>query len=189
MTDFLPDIDACVQVLQQGGIILYPTDTVWGLGCDATNEAAVAKIYRLKQRTPNSLIILLAEARQVIRYVAQPDPVIMNYLRTVEKPTTVIYDGAIGLANNVVGADGSVGIRVVSEPFCKHLIKRFRKPLVSTSANLTGKPTPAVFTAISNTVKEGVDYIVRYRQHDLAQAMPSAIVRWHADGTVTTLRP
>jgi len=189
MVDFLPDIDRCLDVLQRGGIILYPTDTVWGLGCDATNAAAVEKIFSIKQRSEaKSLIVLLADERDVLQYVAAPDLSVFDYLDTVSKPTTVIYDGIIGLAENLLAADGSAGIRIVKEPFCKHLIKRFRKPIVSTSANISGQATPASIQDITASVKDAVGYVVRYRQHDTASATPSAVVRWNG-GAVQVIRP
>ena len=189
MTDFLPDVDKCLEVLQAGGVILYPTDTVWGLGCDATNSKAVEKIFFIKQRPEaKSLIVLMAGERDVLQYVAAPDLSVFDYLGTVAKPTTVIYDGIIGLAENLLAADGSAGIRVVKEPFCKHLIKRFRKPIVSTSANISGEPTPPSFSTISETIKSAVDYVVQYRQNDFTAAQPSSVVKWK-DGKVEVIRP
>ncbi len=187
--DFLADIDKCLEVLKSGGIILYPTDTVWGLGCDATNAAAIEKIFAVKQRSEaKSLIALLADERDVLQYVAAPDLSVFDYLETTTKPTTVIYDGIIGLAENMLAADGSAGIRIVKEPFCKHLLKRFRKPIVSTSANISGEPTAANFAAISDKIKSAVDYIVEYRQQDNTAAVPSSVVRWNG-GEVEVIRP
>jgi L-threonylcarbamoyladenylate synthase len=132
MTAFKKDIAQCLKVLQEGGIILYPTDTVWGIGCDATNEKAVAKVYALKKRPDEkSMIVLVAGERDVLQYVASPDLQVFDYLEQTAKPTTVIYEGAIGLADNLVAADGSIAIRICREEFCRHLLKRFRKPLVS----------------------------------------------------------
>src|ERR1700730_18575596 len=149
--EFEKDIESCLAVLQAGGLILYPTDTVWGIGCDATNSAAVRKVYALKQRiSAKSLIVLMADERDVLKYTSQPDLRIFDFLQTVSKPTTVVYEGAIGLARNLVNADGSIGIRLVTDPFCRHLIKRYRKPLVSTSANFSGEPSPALFIDIDN---------------------------------------
>ena len=188
MVDFLTDIDRCLDILQSGGVILYPTDTVWGLGCDATNAAAVEKIFAIKQRPEaKSLIVLLADERDVLQYVAVSDLRVFDYLDTVSKPTTVIYDGIIGLAENLLAADGSAGIRIVKETFCKHLIKRFRKPVVSTSANISGEPAAANFPAISPAIKLGVDYIVQYRQDDSTPAQPSAVIRWN-NGKVEVVR-
>ena len=188
--DFTIDVERSLDILHAGGIILYPTDTVWGSGCDATNAAAVQKIYELKQRPGSkSMIVLLADERDLLQYVAHADLAVFDYLDKVSKPTTVIYEGALGLADNLVGEDGTIAIRIVQETFCKHLIKRFRKPIVSTSANLSGEPTPATFGAISDTIKSQVDYIVQYRQQDIAPAQPSSVVRWKRDGTVEVLRP
>lgn len=189
MVDFLPDIEKCLEVLQQGGVILYPTDTVWGLGCDATNAAAVEKIFAIKQRPEaKSLIVLLADERDVLQYVAAPDLQVFDYLDTVTKPTTIIYDGIIGLAENLLAADGSAGIRIVKEPFCKHLIKRFRKPVVSTSANISGNSTPAHFSAVPAAIVSAVDYVVQYRQKDNTPALPSAVIKWNG-GNVVVIRP
>ena len=190
MNDFEKDIENCLRVLHNGGVILYPTDTIWGLGCDATNEEAVRKIYNIKQRPgEKSLIVLLADERDVLKYVASLDLEVFDYLQTTSKPTTVIYDGAIGIAENLVGSDGSIAIRVVKEVFCKHLIKRFRKPLVSTSANISGAESASTFANISAEIKNQVDYIVEYGQDKTAPAAPSAIIRWKGKGEYETIRP
>src|SRR5215218_4688114 len=144
--DFSSDIEACIRVLNNGGTILYPTDTIWGLGCDATNEQAIGKIYTIKERpSSKSFIILLAEERDILRYVANPDLRVFDYLQFTTKPTTVIYEAAIGLPNNLINEDGTIAIRLVKNNFCRHLIKRFRKPIVSTSANISGQASPASF--------------------------------------------
>ncbi|MFT3933769.1 MAG: L-threonylcarbamoyladenylate synthase [Chitinophagaceae bacterium] len=187
--DFSADIDNCLKVLQQGGVILYPTDTIWGLGCDATNAAAVEKIFAIKQRPEaKSLIVLLADERDLLQYVAAPNPEVFNYLDNAIKPTTIIYDGIIGLAENVLAADGSAGIRIVKENFCKHLIKRFRKPIVSTSANISGEPTAPDFSLISPAIKSSVDYVVQYRQDDKTPAQASSVIKWNG-GDVVVIRP
>jgi L-threonylcarbamoyladenylate synthase len=183
------DIDQCLEVLRNGGLILYPTDTIWGIGCDATNEAAVEKIYQLKKRPgTKSMIVLLADERDILSYVTQPDPKIFDYIKGIKKPTTIIYEGAAGLAGNLVATDGTIGIRIVNDDFCRHLIKRFRKPIVSTSANLAGYPPPGSFADIDVEIKNGVDYIVQHRQQDITPAMPSSIVKWNNDGTLTIIR-
>jgi len=188
--EFSNDIEECIKVLQSGGLILYPTDTIWGIGCDATNAEAVEKIYRLKKRPDSkTMIILLADERDILKYVTQPDLRIFDYIKDIRKPTTVIYEGGTGLAENLINTDGSVGIRIVNEPFCKNLIKRFRKPIVSTSANISGYPSPLVFRDIDNAIKDNVDYVVQYRQDDLTPAAPSAIIKWKADGSYTVIRP
>jgi L-threonylcarbamoyladenylate synthase len=188
--EFEKDIENCLAVLQAGGLILYPTDTVWGIGCDATNAAAVSKVYALKQRVAaKSLIVLMADERDVLKYTSQPDLRIFDFLRTVSKPTTVVYEGAIGFADNLVNEDGTVAIRLVEEMFCRHLIKRFRRPLVSTSANISGEVSPAFFREVDARIVEGVDYVVEYRREDETPREPSAIVRWNADASVTVIRP
>jgi L-threonylcarbamoyladenylate synthase len=187
--EFQKDIENCLQVLRAGGLILYPTDTIWGIGCDATDPAIVKKVFDLKQRPEaKSLIILLADERDLLKYVSQPDLRIFDFLHTVKKPSTLLYEGAIGLAENLPGADGTVAIRLVKDPFCKHLIKRFRKPLVSTSANISGEPAPRFFAEISQEIRQGVDYIVQYRQSDHTVKDPSAVIKWNKDGTHTVIR-
>jgi L-threonylcarbamoyladenylate synthase len=187
---FENDIQQCVTVLQNGGLILYPTDTIWGIGCDATNEAAVAKIYGLKQRPDEkSMLVLVADERQLNQYITQPHPEITDYLKTAAKPTTVIYEGAVNLADNLINkTDGSMGIRIVKDDFCKQLIKRFRKPIVSTSANISGQPSPQIFAAITDNIKNGVDYVVQHRQTETTAAAPSAIIKRNADGTMYIIR-
>lgn len=189
MVDFEADIKNCITVLEQGGIILYPTDTVWGLGCDALNEAAIEKIFALKNRPKEkSLIVLMAEGRDVLQYVAAPPPDIIDLVENFERPTTVIYDHALDFPSNAVHEDGSIAIRVTKDPFCKALIKRFRKPIVSTSANLSGAPSPALFPEISEVVVNGVDYAVKFRQDDLVRRAPSRLIRLNKDGSEEVLR-
>ena len=190
MVDFENDIKNCIEVLQRGGVILYPTDTVWGLGCDATNEAAVDAIYRIKERGKDkSLIVLLAEARDVIQYVATPHPDIISINEQFETPTTVVYENALGFTDNLVAADGSIAIRVIKEPFCKALIKRYRKPIVSTSANISGQPSPAIFAMIDEAIKNKADYVVQYRQEDETIHSPSRLIKIFDNGDITVLRP
>ena len=187
---FNTDIEACLRVLESGGLILYPTDTIWGIGCDATNEEAVEKIFALKKRIETkALIVLIADERSLLQYVASPYIEVFDYIQGVSKPTTIIYENAIGLASNLLAEDGSVGIRICADEFCKHLIKRFRKPIVSTSANVSGFPPPKVFSDIDIAVKEGVDYVVHYRQDDMTPVEPSAVVKCGKDGRFTILRP
>ncbi|MEO7263891.1 MAG: L-threonylcarbamoyladenylate synthase [Ferruginibacter sp.] len=184
------DIENCLSVLQKGGVILYPTDTVWGLGCDASNEAAVEKIYHIKQRNEDkSMIILLADEQDIIKYTNQPEPVIFDYIKGVHKPTTVIYESAKGLAKNIINKDGSIGIRVVRDNFCCRLIEQFGKPIVSTSSNISGYPPPAFFSDIDIAIKNGVDYIVQHRQDDLIASMPSTVVKLGKDGKIIIIRP
>ncbi|MBI5373529.1 MAG: threonylcarbamoyl-AMP synthase [Sphingobacteriales bacterium] len=190
LVDFEQDIEPCLSVLRNGGLILYPTDTIWGIGCDATNEKAVERVYRLKQREEQrSMIILLADERSLLQYVAAPDPAVFDYLEQLEKPTTLVFEGALGLPANLVNEDGSIGIRVVRDDFCRHLIRRLGRPLLSTSANISGSPAPANFTEISPAILAGVDYTVTYRRNDLTPRQPSAVVKWNRNGTQTILRP
>ena len=188
--NFETDIEEALNVLQSGGIILYPTDTVWGIGCNATNANAVAKIYALKKRSDEkSMIVLLADENDITKYVTQPSPKIFDYIKGIHKPTTFIYEGAINLAKNLIQGDGSIGIRITNDPFCKKLITRFGKPLVSTSANISGYPAPSIFEDVDYEIKSGVDYIVQHRQDDLTAASPSAIVKLNVDGSLTIIRP
>lgn len=188
MTDFSHDIEQCLQVLHAGGIILYPTDTIWGIGCDATNSIAVEKIITLKQRpATKSFVVLVASEREILQYVAAPDLAVFDYLEKVQKPTTVIYEHALGLAENVLADDGSVAIRICNDAFCKHLIKRFRKPIVSTSANISGEPAPSYFSAVNELIVDGVDYVVLHRQDDTSAAAASSIIKWN-NGEVVVIR-
>ena len=189
MLPFQHDIDACLEILDAGGLILYPTDTIWGIGCDATNEMAVEKIYRLKQRPDHKpMVILMADEREILQYVTQPDLQVFDYIKGVSKPITVVYEGGVGLADQLLADDRSVAIRITSDSFCKHLIKRFRKPIVSTSANLSGYPAPRSFQDIDPLIKEGVDYVVRYRQSDDNYYKPSSVVRWDKNGELIIIR-
>ena len=177
--EFENDILKSLEVLKRGGTILYPTDTIWGIGCDATSNDAVQKIYALKKRPDEkSMIVLVANEKELLRYVTQPDLSVFDYLKTIEKPTTVIYEGAIGLADNLIARDGSVAIRVCKDEFCRNLIRRFRKPIVSTSANISGEQSPKNFAEVTEEIKMKVDYIVQYRQNDEATAEPSSLIKW-----------
>jgi L-threonylcarbamoyladenylate synthase len=183
------EITNALQVLEQGGLILYPTDTIWGIGCDATSKEAVAKVYRLKQRDDaKSLIILLPQAKDIFRYVANPHPDIVSIVQSFDRPTTVIYEQAIGLPDNLVNEDGSIAIRITGDPFCKSLLKRFRKPIVSTSANISGNPSPGSFSEIEEVVKKKVDYIIDHRREENAYVPPSRIVRIQPDGSLEIIR-
>ena len=190
MTKFENDINHCLETLSKGGLILYPTDTIWGIGCDATNSEAVAGVYQLKKRADEkSMVILLAEEKDILKYVTQPTARIFDYIKGVKKPTTVIYEGGAGLAPNLMEKkDGSVAIRITDDVFCRQLIKQFSKPLVSTSANISGYPPPVVFTDIDLAIIKGVDYVVEYRQDDNIPATPSSIIKWNADGSLTIIR-
>ena len=188
--DFEKDILQCISILQSGGLILYPTDTIWGIGCDATNADAVNKIYALKNRPESkSLIVLLADEKEILKHVSNVDLRIFDFLSKTKKPTTVVYEDVIGVADNLISPNGSVAIRLVNDEFCKHLIKRFRKPIVSTSANISGEATPKTFNEITNAIKLGVNYVVQHRQNDNSIKEPSSVVKWSSNGEITVLRP
>jgi len=187
--EFEKDILNCLEVLKKGGLILYPTDTIWGIGCDAINARAVNRIYTLKKRPDEkSMIVLVADEKELLRYVMQPEPGVFDYLKKTKKPTTVIYRDAIGLADNLNNKDGSIAIRICNDEFCRHLIKRLRTPIVSTSANISGTVFPRNFSEISEEIKTNVDYVVQYRQHDKTAAEPSTLIKWEK-GKAFILRP
>ena len=190
MPDFINDIEKCLAVLKSGGTILYPTDTIWGIGCDATDATAVEKVVQLKNRPSNkSFVVLVAEENDILKYTASPDLEVFNYLSKTTKPTTVIYDHAIGIADNVIADDGSIAIRIVKDEFCRHLVKRFRKPLLSTSANISGKPAPAIFSEIDKQIIQNVDFVVEHRRNDNTPATSSSIIKWAGYGKFTVIRP
>lgn len=187
---FEPDIVCCLDVLRKGGIILYPTDTIWGLGCDATNDAAVERIFELKRRPANkSMIVLVADESAVLRYVAAPPPDLSARIPSDAKPTTVIYDGALGLAPGVTDHKGAVAIRIVKERFCYSLLRRFGRPIVSTSANFSGSPAPRTFAEIDPELAALADYVVHYRQNDIQPAEPSAVIAFDPQGEIVVIRP
>ena len=188
MNQYEDDIVNSLLVLQQGGLILYPTDTIWGIGCDATNEKAVDRIYELKKRSEQkSMIVLVTEERDILQHVAAPDMELFDYLETCRKPTTVIYENAIGFASNLTSQDGSIAIRICKDEFCRHLIKRFQKPIVSTSANLSGEPSPQQFNKIAAPIYQGVDYVVKWRQQENTTGEASTLIKW-INGKIETLR-
>lgn len=189
MTDFSEDIENALEALRNGETILYPTDTVWGIGCDATNPEAAEKVFSLKKRPPQkSCILLLADPRDLLQYVTALDLAVFDYIDQLTRPTTIIYPDVTGVAENLINEDGTVAFRIVTEPFCKHLIKRFRKPIVSTSANISGAPAPANFCEISPEIRNGAGYVVKYRQDDNSIKQPSAIVRWMPNGDHIVIR-
>ena len=184
------DIRNAVRVLREGGIILYPTDTVWGIGCDATNAEAVAKVFALKQRAEaKSMLVLVDSATRAQRYVKDIPDVAYDMFEMADKPLTLILDNARGLADGLVAEDGSVGIRVTNEKFSHDLCYRFMKAVVSTSANISGHPAAAIYPEIEQEIIDGVDYVVRYRRDDTKKAKPSSIVKLKANGEVTVIRP
>ncbi len=189
MEDFKDDIRKAVEVLQNGGVIIYPTDTIWGIGCDATNAEAVKRIYEIKQREDSkSMLVLLNNVGRIQSYVDDVPDVALDLVELAVKPTTVIYDKAKNLAVNLIAADGSVGLRVTSEEFSSALLQRFKKPIVSTSANISGAPSPQKFDDISEELLEKVDYVVKYRQEETANPSPSSIIKIGTGGVVQVIR-
>lgn len=186
----IDDIKAALDVLQKGGVILYPTDTIWGLGCDACNEDAVKRIYAIKNRIDSkSMLVLMENAALLERYVAEVPEIAYDLIELSEKPLTIIYDGAKNLAKNLIADDGSIGIRLTTEAFSGDLIRRFKRPVVSTSANISGKPSPACFDEIEQEIIDAVDYVVKYSQDDTSKAVPSSIMKLGRGGEIKIIRP
>jgi L-threonylcarbamoyladenylate synthase len=183
------DIKQALEVLQRGGVILYPTDTIWGIGCDATNPEAVKRVYDIKRRADSKAMLVLVDSDvKVDFYVKDVPEVAWSLIELSTKPLTIIYDGARNLAPNLLAEDGSVGIRVTREAFSKQLCFRFRRAIVSTSANISGEPSPKTFADISEDIKNQVDYIVRYRQGETQNPAPSSIIKLGAGGEVKVIR-
>jgi len=189
INEFGDDVKNALKALRAGGVILYPTDTIWGLGCDATNAEAVRKIYAIKQRAENkSLIILVNSPGMLERYVDNPPEVALQMAELSESPLTIVYDRGRSLAEGVASADGSVGVRICADPFCDELITGLRKPLVSTSANISGATAPALFDEISEELKALVDYVCQWKQDDRSRAKASSVIRVSGNGVVKILR-
>ncbi|MBC8487170.1 MAG: threonylcarbamoyl-AMP synthase [Bacteroidetes bacterium] len=183
------DIQKAVKVLMAGGTILYPTDTIWGIGCDATNNRAVQKIYKIKERLKkSSFIILLEKESKITDYVEKVPDILWDLLKSIDSPTTVIYPKAKNLTKNVIAPDGSIGIRVVKDEFCRRMISEFNKPVVSTSANFSGEASPLVFKDISEEIKNKVDYIVKTNRNKLNKIKASTIIRIKLSGEFEVLR-
>jgi len=189
MEKFENDIISSLKVLKKDGIILYPTDTIWGIGCDAANTVAIKKIYHLKKREEKkSMIILLAHDDDIKNYVLNPSKKIIDFISWQEKPTTAIFDHAINLPRELINADGSIAIRIVKDPFCKILIQRLGKPLVSTSANISGDAFPENFSMITEEIKNGVDYIVQHRRHENDLHQSSSIIKLNINNEIERIR-
>lgn len=188
-TFFETEVEQALEVLRNGGVILYPTDTIWGIGCDATNEEAVRRIYQIKNRDDSkSMIILVADERDVLQYVASPDLAVFDFIEEQTRPTTIIFEHAVGLPDNLIAEDGSIAIRIARDEFCKHIIKRLKKPIVSTSANISGQPSPKFFAEVSDEIKKAVGHIVKWRLDDTTPSQPSQIIKWNNDGTRMVIR-
>ena len=184
------EVTNCVKILQTGGTLLYPTDTIWGIGCDATCKESVSRIYRLKARPEDrSFIILLSDPALLSQYVEEVPALAYDLLESMaDSPLTVIYPKGKNLAENVLGGDGSIAIRIVHNAFCKALLKEFGKPIVSTSANISGEPSPMCFSAISPHIVSGVDHVALVHEDTIAETKPSRIIKLEADGMFTVVR-
>jgi L-threonylcarbamoyladenylate synthase len=183
------EVKRACEVMNKGGVILYPTDTVWGIGCDATNPEAVRKVYDIKRRADSKAMLVLVDSSvKVDFYVSDVPDVAWDLIELATRPLTIIYDGARNLAPNLLSADGSVGIRVTTEPFSHRLCQQFRKAIVSTSANISGAPGARFYDEISEEIKSAVDYIVDYRRDDVTPSQPSSIIKLGKGGTVKVIR-
>jgi L-threonylcarbamoyladenylate synthase len=183
------DIRNSLDVLKRGGIILYPTDTIWGIGCDATDKEAVDRIFRIKKRQDEkSLLVLVDAPERLSDYVMEIPEIAWELMTVSDQPMTIIYPGGINLASNILHTDGSVGIRITGDAFCKELIRQLGKPLISTSANISGQPSPSVFPDIDENIRSGVDYIVKWRQDDTARKSPSSIIKLGLKGEIEIIR-
>jgi L-threonylcarbamoyladenylate synthase len=183
------DITKALEVLKKGGVILYPTDTIWGLGCDATNSKAVERIYQIKQRSDQkSMLVLLDNPNKIPSYINEIPEIAWDLIELTDKPLTIIYAGAKNLASNLIAEDGSVGIRISEDPFNQKLIQKFQKPLVSTSANKSGERSPSNFSEISQEIVESVDYVVQWRQDDYIKTQPSSIIKLGPKGEIQIIR-
>lgn len=188
-TSFVDDIVKAVEVLRSGGIILYPTDTIWGIGCDATNPIAVSRIYEIKKRQDTkSMLVLMENPNLLNSYISEVPEIAWELIEVADTPLTIIYPGAKNLATNLLANDGSIGIRITNEAFTQQLIQRFRKPVVSTSANISGEISPRNFAEISDEIKKSVDFVVNFRQDDLSRSNPSGIIKLGVGGQVEVIR-
>lgn len=179
----------CADIIRKGGIILYPTDTIWGLGCDATNTEAVKRIFKIKQREESkSLIVLVESENHLSKYVRTVPEMAWPLIENSERPLTIVYPGAVNLSPAVVAEDGTVGIRIPKHEFCNRLLHKFKKPIVSTSANISGEPSPSCFDEISEAVKSQVDYIVNLENEKKRKGIPSVIIKMELNGTFKFLR-
>ncbi len=183
------EIAKTIEVLNQGGIILYPTDTIWGIGCAATNEKAAEKIYRIKKRQESkSMIILVSDESMLNKYVKSVPSIARDWMKKTETPLTIVYDEGIHLAKTVLDEKGGVAVRIPKDEFCTELIYKFGKPIVSTSANVSGEKTPQQFSDISSSIIAQVDYVVKWRTDDEANAKPSTIIKVKSNGELTIIR-
>jgi L-threonylcarbamoyladenylate synthase len=189
MPKFEEDIKESLSILKAGGTILYPTDTLWGLGCDATNGEAVERIFKIKQRKESKSLIVLVNGESMLeRYVKYIPEIVFDIIGIADKPLTIIYPEGKNLDTGIYSEDGSVGIRICKDDFCNQLITRFMKPIVSTSANISGSPPPANFPEIDKSILASVGYIVKHRQKDLSKYPPSQIIKVETNGVIKIIR-
>ena len=183
------DLIKALETLKSGGIILYPTDTIWGIGCDATNEEAVDKLFAIKQREKDkSMLILLDNSVKLQTYVEEVPEIAWDLIDVTDKPLTIIFEGAKNLATNLINSERTIGIRITTEDFSHELCKRFRKPIVSTSANITGKASPENFNQIDPEIIDVVDYVVEFRQEEVFKQTASSIIKLGANGSIEIIR-
>lgn len=186
---FKSDINSALKILLSDGTILYPTDTIWGIGCDATKPLAIKKIFELKKRSQKkSMIILVANAAMINGLVANPDEKLLSYISSSPKPTTAIFENAIHLPTELINVDGSIAIRIVHDEFCRQLIQQLNNPIISTSANISGEAFPQTFSEISKEIKNGVDFIVQHRQNAPSQSTPSSIIKLNRYNEIEFIR-
>lgn len=184
------DIKSALEVLQKGGVILYPTDTIWGLGCDACNEKAVQRIYEIKNKgAKKNMLVLMENLALMERYIDEVPEIAYDLIELSDQPLTIVFDGAKNLAKNLIADDGSIGIRITTERFSSELIKKFKRPIVSTSANVPGKKAPACFDEIDPKIIDAVDFVVKYRQDETNKAVPSGIIKLGRRGEIKIIRP
>jgi len=187
--NYSSEIEKSLEILNSGKILLYPTDTIWGLGCDATNSDAIEKIYQIKQRVLSKSLIVLADSiEMLLLYTKQIPAAALKLIDETQKPLTIIYQDAINLAKNAIAEDGSIAIRIPNDKFCKELIKRFGKPIISTSANISGEEAPNNFNEVSEIIKNSVDYIVNWKQNETEKSKASTIVLIDKNNNINYIR-
>jgi len=183
------DLKIALDILKKGGVILYPTDTIWGIGCDAANTKAIERIYQIKKREDSkSMLILVDEAWRIADYVKEVPEIALQLIEVADKPLTIIYSGAKGISGRLISEDGTIGIRVTSDEFCKKLIGALNRPIVSTSANISGSMPPSNFNNISKELLDSVDYVVKWRQNEKAKSQPSSIIKIGSKGEIEIIR-
>lgn len=183
------DLIMALETLHRGGTILYPTDTIWGVGCDATDDAAVRKVFRIKKREDTrQMLILIDDPANIVNYVKNVPDLAYSLIESAERPLSIIFQDAVNLAPSLIGADNTIGVRVVRDEFCRELIRRVGKPVVSTSANISGQPPPGDFDSIEQEIKDSVGYIVKWRQDDTTPSGPSDIIKFGEEGEIIKIR-